>query len=54
MCKVFGEVLRGEVELRLELYEENRGVLTVNIDSIDIANKILVKVWINYKKAVRL
>ena len=23
LCKVFGEVLRGEMELRLELYGEN-------------------------------
>ena len=34
--------------LELELYGENWGVLTVDID-----NKILVTVWMNYKKVVR-
>ena len=45
-------VLRGEMDLRLELYGEN----CRSIDSryrIDIDNKILVTVWMNYKKVVK-
>ena len=47
--------------LRLELYGENWGVLTVDISVVDIDryrwdidNKIFVKVWMNYKKVVKL
>ena len=46
--------------LELELYGENWDVLTADISVVDIDkyrwdinNKILVTVWMNYKKVVR-
>ena len=52
VCKVLGEVLRSEMELRLELYGENWEYIGSRY-RIDMVNKILVKVWMNYKKVVK-
>ena len=50
-------VLRDEMDLRLELYGENWEYKNwEHIGSryrIDIDNKILVTVWMNYKKVVK-